>query len=83
MRIDLNTTGSHGDVFPFIAIGRALATRGHDVTVFCHEHFAPDLEAAGLAHVPTCPELDYLATMRDPRMAHPRKSGKLVPPAAP
>ena len=78
MRIDLNTAGSHGDVYPFIAVGRALAARGHDVTVFCHDHFASDLAEAGLAHVPTCSEIDHLGVLRDPRMAHPRKSGRVV-----
>ncbi|MBN3787941.1 glycosyltransferase [Burkholderia sp. Ac-20353] len=31
MRILIATAGSHGDVLPFIALGRELSRRGHDI----------------------------------------------------
>jgi UDP:flavonoid glycosyltransferase YjiC (YdhE family) len=37
----LMPVGSHGDVHPFVGVGRALAARGHRVTVVAAEPFAP------------------------------------------
>lgn len=48
MRISLIVTGSRGDVQPFIALGRVLADRGHDVTVATHEDFRDLVNEAGL-----------------------------------
>jgi rhamnosyltransferase subunit B len=49
MRIALLAMGSHGDVHPFVGIGRALSARGHVVTVAANEVFAPMVKSAGLA----------------------------------
>jgi rhamnosyltransferase subunit B len=42
------TFGSHGDLYPFLAIGRALETRGHRCTVLTDPFFATDVASAGL-----------------------------------
>ncbi len=46
------TAGSHGDVFPFLAIGTALAARGASVHVLVNPHFEPEVTAAGLSFLP-------------------------------
>lgn len=39
MRITIPTTGSRGDVQPYIALGKGLQDRGHDVCVATHGNF--------------------------------------------
>jgi len=78
MRIFIHTVGSHGDVHPFLAIGRVLAARGHEVAVFCHPYFAEDVAAAGLEHVPIAAHIDVESLMRDPRIMDPHRGGPTV-----
>ncbi|MCP1372846.1 glycosyltransferase [Dyella lutea] len=42
------TVGSLGDLFPFLAVGQALAARGHRVTVATHPVHREPIERAGL-----------------------------------
>jgi len=78
MRIFIHTVGSHGDVHPFLAIGRVLRARGHQVAVFCHPYFADDVAAVGLEHVPIAAHIDLEALMRDPRIMDRHKGGPTV-----
>lgn len=48
-RIVLATGGSLGDLHPFIALGRALQARGHEVGVATAVDYREKIEAAGLA----------------------------------
>ncbi|MGC7102894.1 glycosyltransferase [Amycolatopsis lurida] len=50
MRISLVVTGSRGDVQPFIALGRVLTERGHDVTLATHKDFHDLVGEAGLGY---------------------------------
>lgn len=52
MKSLLLTLGSHGDVHPFIAIGRALEARGHRALLATNPYFAAQVEAAGLRSIP-------------------------------
>ncbi len=49
MHVLLISIGSAGDVHPFVAVGRALAGRGHRVTFLVNRHFEERVRAAGLA----------------------------------
>ncbi|MDL2355801.1 MAG: hypothetical protein QFF03_11130 [Pseudomonadota bacterium] len=51
MRILIAATGSHGDVLPFIALGRECRARGHDVIVYANPFFRPHAVAAHLRFV--------------------------------
>jgi UDP:flavonoid glycosyltransferase YjiC (YdhE family) len=44
----LSTSGTHGDVLPFVELGRALVGRGHDVTLYTHEFYAATARRAGV-----------------------------------
>jgi UDP:flavonoid glycosyltransferase YjiC (YdhE family) len=44
----LTTNGTHGDVLPFVELGRALVGRGHDVTLYTHEFYAETARRAGV-----------------------------------
>jgi UDP:flavonoid glycosyltransferase YjiC (YdhE family) len=47
-RILLGAFGDPGHAFPMIALGRALAARGHDVTLQTWDRWRTDVEAEGL-----------------------------------
>jgi rhamnosyltransferase subunit B len=49
----LTSWGSHGDLFPFLAVGRVLIARGHQVTLVGHPDWGAETEAAGLRFVST------------------------------
>ncbi|MCK6547562.1 glycosyltransferase, partial [Myxococcota bacterium] len=50
MRIAIVTIGTRGDLQPYLAVGRALAARSHEVVVVTHDEFAPQVRALGLEH---------------------------------
>jgi UDP:flavonoid glycosyltransferase YjiC (YdhE family) len=51
-RVLLGAFGDPGHAFPMIALGRALAARGHDVTVQTWERWRVPIEAEGLSFSP-------------------------------
>jgi len=53
MRFLLTSWGSHGDLHPFLSLGRGLLARGHAVTMVGHPDWGADTEAAGLRFVST------------------------------
>jgi rhamnosyltransferase subunit B len=70
-RIVLNSWGSLGDLFPYIALGRALQARGHSAVVAVPDFYRPMVEAAGLEHADVGPEVDpsdrtLIAAVMDP-----------------
>ncbi|HMD86438.1 MAG TPA: glycosyltransferase [Terriglobia bacterium] len=56
-RILLTTTGSLGDLHPFIAIGLELRSRGHDVTLATSNFYRSKVEQTGLRFAPMGPHL--------------------------
>ena len=52
MKVLISSAGSHGDVLPFIAIGRELRARGNEVVLFANPYFRDYVIAAGLQFVP-------------------------------
>ncbi|GIW87838.1 MAG: rhamnosyltransferase subunit B [Isosphaeraceae bacterium] len=71
MRVLLVPIGSHGDVHPFIGLGRKLAERGHEVVVVTNEHFAGMVEAAGLRFEPFGTEAQFREAIGDPGLWRP------------
>ena len=65
--------GSHGDVHPFIGIGRALAARGHSVRVAANEHFTSMIDRAGLGVVQVGDEKLFRDWIADPLVWHSTK----------
>ncbi|HEV2106507.1 MAG TPA: glycosyltransferase, partial [Candidatus Eisenbacteria bacterium] len=55
-RIVLTTFGSLGDLHPFVAIGRALAARGHAASLATHASYRERVETAGLGFHPVRPD---------------------------
>ncbi|OGQ09704.1 MAG: hypothetical protein A2138_09620 [Deltaproteobacteria bacterium RBG_16_71_12] len=52
MRIAILTTGTRGDVQPFVALGAALRGRGHDVTMTAPKDLVSFVAAGDMAAVP-------------------------------
>jgi UDP:flavonoid glycosyltransferase YjiC (YdhE family) len=53
MRFLLTSWGSHGDLHPFLALGRGLLAREHQVTLVGHPDWGAETEIAGLRFVST------------------------------
>ncbi len=58
-RILLTTTGSLGDLHPFMAIGLELQARGHEATLATSNFYRPKIEQAGLKFAPMGPHLEH------------------------
>jgi len=74
MKILLAPVGSHGDVHPFIAIGRTMQQRGHEVVLITSEPFRELAERQGFGFAPTGTADDYEALIHDPDLWHPTKA---------
>lgn len=70
----LISIGVAGDVHPFIAVGRALARRGHEVTFASDEPYRAVVESAGLRFISlgVAPTLTSPRALRD--LTHPMKA---------
>jgi UDP:flavonoid glycosyltransferase YjiC (YdhE family) len=70
--------GSHGDVHPFVAIGKGLRDRGHRVTMITSEPFRDVAVRNGLEFVGTLTADEYTAMMHHPDLWHPRKGLRVI-----
>lgn len=71
MKVLLPTLGSAGDVHPFLAIGRAMQDRGHDVEVLTNPVFADTVQQAGLQFHPIGTQQHYAEALGSPKLWHP------------
>lgn len=77
MKILISTAGSHGDVLPFIALGREFKARGHDPVLYANPFFRGYAADASIPFVPISTVEAYRtlfgeATDSDPRKAFQR-----------
>ncbi len=70
----LISAGTHGDVFPFVALGHVLRSRGHRVTLAVNERYGPLAGDAGFGFVPLMTEQETHEFLDDPDLWHPVKS---------
>lgn len=70
--------GSHGDVHPFVAIGRRLREHGHRVTMITSEAFRDVATGHGLEFVPLLGAAEYQALMDHPDLWHPRRGFAVI-----
>lgn len=70
MRALIVTLGSHGDIYPFLAIGRALEARGHHCTVLADPCFAREAACAGLEMRPLPDAISFEKLSRHPHLFH-------------
>ena len=72
MRVLLCTNGTHGDVNPFLGLGRELRRRGHAVTVFVNPYFESDVTAAGLEFLAQGEYIDIPSFIREHKIMEQR-----------
>ena len=77
MKILILTLGSRGDVQPYVALGTALKSRGHDVTVSTGRGFEDMIEAAGLSAAPLSDDVRELIDRPEIQQAMRSFSGKV------
>ncbi|HEV3146349.1 MAG TPA: nucleotide disphospho-sugar-binding domain-containing protein [Gemmataceae bacterium] len=80
MHFLLMPIGTAGDVHPLIGIGRELAARGHDVSIFTHSEFARPVLEAGLEFLDAQDQSDYRATFTNPHAWNERRGHWIVMP---
>ncbi len=71
MRLALVTMGTLGDVHPMLGLGRAMAARGHHVTVLCNPVFEDLVRRQGLDFVAVGTVQQQVETLAHPKMWHP------------
>lgn len=71
MKLLLPTLGSAGDIHPFLAIGRAMQARGHEVEVMTNPVFANMVAQAGLAFHPVGTQQHYIDAFNSRKLWHP------------
>lgn len=59
-RIVLTSFGTHGDIIPFVGIGKHLLTLGHRPVLAASSYFEPLARAHGLEFAPVAPHHDQL-----------------------
>jgi UDP:flavonoid glycosyltransferase YjiC (YdhE family) len=64
MRVLLISMGSAGDLLPFVALGQALRSRGHDVTVLSNGYFRDVVEKERLRFVEVSPADEHVKRTR-------------------
>ncbi len=65
MRVLLGAFGDPGHAFPMVALGRALAARGNDVTLQTWKRWRREVEAEGLSFAPA-PEYEVFPSRPEP-----------------
>jgi rhamnosyltransferase subunit B len=77
MHVVMTPVGSAGDVLPHVALGRALAQRGHEVVVLANEHFRRMVEGADLEFVEVGTAAWYAEILEHPDLWNPHRAGQL------
>lgn len=78
MRVLIATDGSHGDILPFIALGKGFSRLGHDVALYANPVFEGYARQAGLRFVPIGTAARHAAVLNDPVNRHPVTAFKAV-----
>jgi rhamnosyltransferase subunit B len=78
MRVLLIPIGSHGDVHPFVSVGRALKDRGHSVTVITNPHFEGLVARLGLEFAPLGTEQQFLEAIANVDLWSPMEGFRTV-----
>jgi rhamnosyltransferase subunit B len=78
VRVLIACVGSAGDLNPFLAIGRVLAQRGHEVEIMSSPVFAARVAAAGLGFLPFGSTAQYERIVQQPALWDPRRGFALM-----
>lgn len=73
----LSSAGTHGDVFPYIALGKALRQRGNRVTLAVPEGYGPLVNNLGMEFASIVSDEEINSFLDNPDVWHPLKSALL------
>jgi len=77
-RIVVTCWGSHGDLFPYIGLAKALAARGHDLVVATSENYRPNVEQEGLRFAAVGPTVNPTDRELIARVMDPNKGSEII-----
>ncbi len=77
MHVILASIGTHGDVFPYVSLGDALAARGHRVTLAVNESYRDLAHEHGFEFRSLISEADLQELLTNPDIWHPTRSAIL------
>jgi rhamnosyltransferase subunit B len=72
-KILMTPIGSAGDVHPYVGLGRAMARRGHEVTIITSGKFADVVRRAGLGFFEVGTAEQFEINLQDPDLWHPTR----------
>lgn len=78
MRVLIVAGGSHGDILPFIGLGREFQRKGHDVRFYANEYFGSLAEEADLSFRAVGTSERYLAALQHPDLNSRWRSLKFI-----
>jgi UDP:flavonoid glycosyltransferase YjiC (YdhE family) len=78
MRVLIATAGSHGDVLPFVALGREFAARGHEVIFYVNPFFLSYTTDSAIRFVPISTVEKYSSLFGELSDADPTRAFKRV-----
>src|ERR1035437_2491182 len=78
VRVLISGAGSHGDVLPFVAIGRELLARGHEVFFFGNPYFREYVTSVGIQFVPISSVDEYQKVFGEIAESDPEKALRRV-----
>ena len=78
MRFLIIAIGSYGDVLPLLGVAVTLQQRGHPITFFSNEHFAPHVQRYGLDFVALSSSAEYDELTDHPDLWNKYKGWQLI-----
>ena len=78
MKILVVAIGSYGDILPSVGLAVTLKQRGHPVTFFSNDYFAPLVRRFNLDFVPLGPSSEYDAIANHPDLWSKHKGWRLI-----
>jgi UDP:flavonoid glycosyltransferase YjiC (YdhE family) len=78
MNVILTSFGSSGDINPFLAVGSALKSRGHQVSFISNEFYKAVIEEHGLKFYQVGTKEEYIRTAQSEHMFHPDKAFRFI-----
>ncbi len=78
LRVLITTTGSSGDINPFVAVGLALRDRGHEVLILANPHAEAKVLEAGLSFRPFGRDIGISEIASNPGMMDAKRGPRTV-----
>jgi rhamnosyltransferase subunit B len=78
IKVLILTNGTLGDLLPFLAIAKALQSRGHEITFASSAVYADHVAALGCRFIPVNTPKQQLEILQDPLLWHPQRGFEVI-----